>query len=236
MTKIYEALENAQKQRKGREPAEIPSPHPPISSSPHSPVSPSSHSPISSSTHSPISSSSHLSIPSFGMEEEMISLRHSIDSLLPGPGKRIIQFIGSTEGEGTSTIVREFARVSTLKFGETVLLMDADPDGSARRLFLNGNPVCGWNEVVQKGGPIDKALHRIENTSLFVTPVSRNSGLAYHTFDSPKMLTFLEELRKRFDLVLIDQHRPASPLTDWVFHKKLMALCSLSKRKRRAGP
>ena len=197
MTKIYEALENAQRDRKGLERPEVPP----------------SDGPMIPSLHTPIPSSSHLSIPSLDMEEEMISLHHSIDSVLPGPGKRIIQFIGSTEGEGTSTIVREFARVSTLKFGETVLLMDADPHGSARSLFFNQKPGCGWNEVVQNGDPIDKALYQIENTSLFVTPVSRASVLAYQTFDSPKMLTFFEELRKRFDLVLIDSS-PANTSPD----------------------
>jgi len=189
MTKIYEALENARRGRKGFERPEVPS------------------------SDGPIIPSFHPPIASLDMEEEMISLRHSIDSLLPGPRKKIIQFIGSTEGEGTSTIVREFARVSALKFGETVLLMDADRHGPARSLFFDGNPGCGWDEVVQKGDPIDKALYQIENTSLFVTPVSRASVPAYQTFDSPKMLTFLEELRKRFDLVLIDSS-PANTSPD----------------------
>jgi Mrp family chromosome partitioning ATPase len=189
MTKIYEALDNAQRGRKGLERPEV------LSSD--GPIIPSFHPPIAS----------------LDMEEEMISLHHSIESVLLEPRKKIIQFIGSTEGEGTSTIVREFARVSALRFGETVLLMDADPYGPARSLFFNQKPGCGWNEVVQKGDPIDKALYQIENTSLFVTPVSRTSVPAYQTFDSPEMLTFLEEVRKRFDLVLIDSS-PANTSPD----------------------
>lgn len=75
MTKIYEALEEAQKGRKGLEKPEIPS------------------------SHAPIIPSSHPPIPSLDMEEEMISLHHSIESILPDPKRRIIQFIGSSEGE-----------------------------------------------------------------------------------------------------------------------------------------
>ena len=43
----------------------------------------------------------------------MLHLYHTIESLLPDRKKRVIQFIGSAEGEGTSTIAREFARVAT---------------------------------------------------------------------------------------------------------------------------
>jgi len=48
--------------------------------------------------------------PQINVEEEMLCLYNNIDSLLPNIDKRIIQFIGSRQGEGTSTIVREFAK------------------------------------------------------------------------------------------------------------------------------
>jgi Mrp family chromosome partitioning ATPase len=172
MAKIYEALEEAQKGRKGLEKPEIPSSRPPI--------------------------------PSLDLEEEMISLHQSIDSILPEPKRRIIQFIGSSEGEGTSTIVREFARVSALKFGEVVLLMEADHHRPDQHLFFNLKPDHGWEEVVRNDEPIDKALYQIGKTSLFIAPISQTSAPNYQTFDSPKMAAFLEKLRNQFDLILID--------------------------------
>jgi len=138
------------------------------------------------------------------MEEEMISLHHSIESILPEPKRRIIQFIGSREGEGTSTVIREFARVSAIKYGKSVLLLDADRNHPSQHLFFNIKPEVGWEDVIQDDGPIDKALYQIGNTNLFIAPISQSSAPSYQTFDSPKMSAFLEKLRNRFDLIFID--------------------------------
>jgi protein-tyrosine kinase len=43
------------------------------------------------------------------MEDEMVGLYQSIDSLLSRSPQKVIQFMGSRGGEGTSTIVCEFA-------------------------------------------------------------------------------------------------------------------------------
>lgn len=75
MSKIYEALEHAEKELKGLE------------------------KPISSSPHFPIPTSSH-DVLGLEMEEEMIRLYQNIESLLPGSKKAVIQFIGSREGRG----------------------------------------------------------------------------------------------------------------------------------------
>ncbi len=58
--------------------------------------------------------------------EEMIGLFHTIDALLPGDGAKIVQFIGSQEGEGTSTVVQEFASVVSAQLNKAVFLLDAD--------------------------------------------------------------------------------------------------------------
>jgi capsular exopolysaccharide synthesis family protein len=193
VTKIYEALENARKGRKGLETPEIPSSHPPIISSSHPPILPSS--------------------PMLDMEEGMINLHQSIESILPEPKRRIIQFIGSREGEGTSTIIREFARVSAIKFGKSVLLLDADRNHPSQRLFFNIKPEVGWEDVMQDDGPIDKALYQIGETRLFISPVSQHSASTPPMIDSLQMDTFLKRLRQRFDLILIDSP-PATTSSD----------------------
>jgi Mrp family chromosome partitioning ATPase len=178
MTKIYEALENAQRGKKGLGKPEIPSSLPPILSSP---------SKLSESV----------------MEEE-IRLYQNMMALISDSGKKIIQFIGSCEGEGTSTIVREFSRVSAVKFNKSVLLLDADRRHPSQHPFFGIKPDCGWEEVVQGNGHIDKALYQIGATSLFISPISKNVAPAQRIFDSSQMDLFWEKLRERFDLILID--------------------------------
>ena len=83
------------------------------------------------------------------MEEEMLHLYHTIESLLPDQKKRVMQFIGSGEGEGTSTITREFARIAMMTLGQTVLLLDADRHNPTQHFFCNVSPDYCLDDVVQ---------------------------------------------------------------------------------------
>ena len=138
-----------------------------------------------------------------GLDKE-IRLYQNLSVLIPDSNRKIIQFIGSREGEGTSTVVREFARVSASKFGKLVLLLDADQYHPTQHLFFNIQPECGWQEVLQDNGPIDKALYQIGETRLFVSPSSRNFVSDLHTLNSLLIDDFWKKLRERFDLILID--------------------------------
>ena len=79
--------------------------------------------------------------------EKEFNVYQNLAALVPDPTRKIIQFIGSREGEGTSTVVREFARVSALKFGKLVLLLDADYHHPSQHLFFNIQPEFGWQDV-----------------------------------------------------------------------------------------
>jgi uncharacterized protein involved in exopolysaccharide biosynthesis len=64
-------------------------------------------------------------------EHEMVALAHVIDAELPGqPGRgRVLRFVGTREGEGTSTVVRAFARAASKRVGRTVLVLTAQDGG-----------------------------------------------------------------------------------------------------------
>ena len=102
------------------------------------------------------------------MEDEMIGLYQNINSLLSHFPKKVIQFIGSREGEGTSTIIHEFARVLA-KFNKLVLIVDADSRTLNQHLFPNikskYRPACllvsnGQFSDTQKFGTIWKKLRQ----------------------------------------------------------------------------
>ncbi len=145
------------------------------------------------------------------IEENMISLFHSINSFLPDSQKKVIQFIGSSEEEGTSTIVREFAAVSVNKFGQTVLLMDTNIEKPSQHLFFNINPIVSCEDVFRGDKPSDDALNQIENSGLFLTAVSNSVSSAAHIFESLKNSNFWKKMRD-FDLVLIDSPPAATSL------------------------
>ncbi|MFB3926924.1 MAG: CpsD/CapB family tyrosine-protein kinase [Syntrophales bacterium] len=179
MSKIYEALEQAQKEQKRILPG----------------------------------GSSPAGAPAVaGREDEMIGLYHSIETLLPGYERKSIQFIGSREGEGTSTIVRELALVAASKKSRTVLLVDEDRKNPKQHTYFGTTAEYSWENTIREGIPIEQAVYRTFSPNLFVTLVSRNAGFEAHSIN-PSMLTDLwERLTEAFDYILVDSPpMPSSP-------------------------
>jgi capsular exopolysaccharide synthesis family protein len=189
MGKIYEALEKAQRERRGQK-------KPPmfVVLPPGEP-------------------------PSTGFEvvaeKEMVTLSRSIDALLETSPRKVIQFIGSQAGEGTSTVVRDFAMVSAAKLGKTVLLLDADPRSPSQHLFFHLQPIFGWEEILRNKRTFKKAICRIGKTSLYVYPTPPGSASLPKALFSPGIKEFLEAAKEKFDLVLIDS-APASASPDGI--------------------
>ena len=138
------------------------------------------------------------------MEEEMIALYQSINSLRSSTQKnKVIQFM-STDGEqGTSTIVLELARVASLKYTKSVLLLDADLRKLDQEPF-NITLEHSLEETIRAGDPIDKALYQIADSSLFLSRLFKGSGSIRQFLDPSGIDDLLEKLRTRFDFIFID--------------------------------
>ena len=138
------------------------------------------------------------------MEEEMIALYQSINSLRSSTQKnKVIQFM-STDGEqGTSTIVLELARVAALKYTKSVLLLDADLRKLDQEPF-NITLEHSLEEIIRAGDPIDKALYQIADSSLFLSRLFKGSGSIRQFLDPSGIDDLLEKLRTRFDFIFID--------------------------------
>lgn len=178
MAKIFEALERAQRERMREE------------------------------DHAQVSSPGDSRIPlqgqrEIGMHQEMALLYQHIDSLLGSAPKKVIQFIAAKEGEGTSTIVREFARTSAMILGKSVFLFDADSPDS-RPTPASGQAEGGHEQGLADPDPTDPTGTRAAPPSTAVCLIPRNTfGIQKH-FYSPQIDSFWENLRQQFELVLID--------------------------------
>jgi len=138
------------------------------------------------------------------IEEEMIALYQSINSLRSSTQKnKVIQFM-STDGEqGTSTIVLELARVAALKYTKSVLLLDADLRKLDQEPF-NITLEHSLEETIRAGDPVDKALYQIANSSLFLSRLFKGSGSIRQFLDPSGIDDLLEKCRTRFDFIFID--------------------------------
>jgi len=144
------------------------------------------------------------SVHELNLEPEMTALYQSINSRLPDLSHKVIQFMSSRQGEGTSTIIRELAKVITTVMGRSVLLLDIDRRHANLRAFFDCSAPLELDEVVKGVLPLDQAICRVEDTSLFVSPLFQHSVLTPQKLGSEAADELWEQLRQRFEYVLID--------------------------------
>jgi Mrp family chromosome partitioning ATPase len=200
MSKIYDALQIAygEKLAAKNEPIEIPS--------------------VSVSSHSLLQIKSSSSIPRCYKESELMVMAQNIAALLPGPDKNVIQFIGSRKGEGTSTLVREFAMVSAEHSNKPVLLVEADLMQPCQYRAFGIEAKSPLDHVLKEGKALDGVVSQVDKSNLFLATLSSKvqSALTARTFFNPTDMWKI--VREQFSLILIDSS-PASVTAD------SMALC-----------
>jgi len=137
------------------------------------------------------------------ISETMTGLYHNIDSMLSESSTRAVQFIGSRPGEGTSVIVREFAKVVSRKMNRSVLLFDADPNAATQMCRFGITQELGWDSVIEHNTLAADLVHRIGSTQLFLSQIATNSTLSAvlgsMTFDM-----ILSDLKDRYGMILFD--------------------------------
>jgi len=134
-------------------------------------------------------------------EKRMVGFYQHVEALLPDVDKKVIQFIGSRRGEGTSIVVRQFAAISAFKMQKSVLVLDTDATNPAQHDLFNVHWEHSLDDVITDGGPIERAYCQVADPKLFVCLVSGNSIPPSQVLNGNGLL---EMFRTRFDLVLID--------------------------------
>ena len=136
------------------------------------------------------------------VEEEFINLYYTIHSMLNQKSGKVIQFVGSTDGDGTSTIVEEFGRVSTAELGKSVLLLRTHPDGHTEA-YPAEEPIASNLERLSDGASAEEVFSNRGEACFFVWSLAGSS--ASRTVKSAERFqTLLSKLREHFDLILID--------------------------------
>lgn len=139
-----------------------------------------------------------------GQNEDILILYQNIESALPNV-KKAIQFVACCQKAGTTTIVREFAKVCHHVFNRTVLLMeravDASFSGCETSLVVSADTA-----VNVEGHPleIDNCLNQIYDkrmTSHLITLSGESLSLI---FTSRDIGYFMNNIKLKFDYILVD--------------------------------
>lgn len=146
----------------------------------------------------------HVSLPRFHEDSKLLGLAQNIATHLPNPEQNVVQFISSQAGEGTSTLIREFALTVAQHNSKPVLLVEADfqQPSQARAFSLQAKPPLDY--ALKEGKPLNGVISQIEQSNLFLATLSTQflrsltKRSFFHSTDMWKAA------RSQFSLILID--------------------------------
>jgi Mrp family chromosome partitioning ATPase len=152
----------------------------------------------------PLTGYSPLLLSRFYEESDLLALAQNIAARLPNPDQNVIQFIGSRMGEGTSTLIREFALTAAKHSSRPVLLVEADfyQPSQNQAFAIEAKPPLEL--VLQEGKALDGVISRVEESNLFLATLSskiQRSLTDRSFFGSTDMW---KTAREQFSLILID--------------------------------
>ena len=184
MSNIYDALQSAQ----GKQLAEANK----LKAEPPSSLPP------------PLTGTSLPSTPRFHEESELLALAHTIAARLPNPNQRVVQFIGSGAGEGTSTLIREFGLTIARHNSKPVLLIEADRKhpAQAQAFAMEAKPPLDY--ALREGKSLDGVISQIEQSNLFLASLSSNFFRSLTDRSFSHSTDMWKALRSQFSLILID--------------------------------
>ena len=151
-----------------------------------------------------VSGRAPVSIQRFHEESELHALAQNIATRLPNPDQNVIQFIGSQAGEGTSTLIREFALTLGRNSSKPILLVEADfrQPSQAQAFALEAKP--SLNYAVREGKPLAGVVSQIEQSNLFLGTLSSDFFRSLTERSFFRSTDMWKALRSQFSLILID--------------------------------
>lgn len=151
--------------------------------------------------------------PDSFVAEQFRTLRARLDSLAAERPMRTIAITSSLPGEGKTTASINLALVSAMGVGRRILLVDCDLRRPKIHAALGLRPEFGLAEVLTDQATAERAICKVEGTSLEVLPVRGTPPNPAELLASGRMRTLLEELSRSYDLVILDTP-PALALPD----------------------
>ena len=135
--------------------------------------------------------------------EEYHRMKQLILNANPDRKIKTVLFSSSREGEGTSTVTRDFA-VTLASTGDTVLLVDANVRNPVLHDSFNLEKRTGLTELLTGGNSLNDAIKKTEIPNLSVITSGVPPANASSIFQSKLLDSLLEQLKQQADWVLFD--------------------------------
>jgi len=144
------------------------------------------------------------------LKQKLIAVYKSIESSLPDKSSPIITFVGAQSGEGTSTLVREFAKLASSDLGRKTVILDVEQGLGGHYDNFGVSPKDSLDMVVNGSLQLEDVLLPVKDGILFLGCLSTEEDSASTVVANPKFDDIMKRLREKFNLILFD----APPLND----------------------
>lgn len=192
MSKIYDALRKAERDRQGRKN--------------DSPIKPKR--PVKKSADTTKSSSQRDSEFLRGLEENfrrsLMTLRNAVESERRESESRTIVFTSAVKGEGKTTVISAFSRVLAIGGSQRLCIVDCSiRNPGLHRLFGVDNKQ-GIIDYLDGKVELQAIVHEIGNIDLIPAGVTADIDVSIPLFNSERMAQAVRQLSETYDYVLID--------------------------------
>ncbi len=139
-------------------------------------------------------------------------IRVNLDAVQDPP--KVIGIGGGKAGEGASTVTLGLAQVLS-EFGKKVVLVDTDLRTSTIRDYIETDHLyhTGMDSLLDGSIYLQEAVCQTDHDNLDVIPSLKKLTDPLQIIDLARVDHLFEELRKRYDVILVDLH-PLNELTD----------------------
>jgi len=136
------------------------------------------------------------------LEEKLHALHQQLWTTLGQPRSAIIAFAGVQGDEDASKLVSAFAQLAASRGKRNVLLLSTG--GTAESLSaVSLDMVQGWEEAID-AARVDDFLIPVKGINMYVGRLTSSEAALSTVLASPRFKDILADLRKRFDLILLD--------------------------------
>ncbi len=125
--------------------------------------------------------------------------------------KRVIAITSAIPGEGKTTTSICLGKTIAM-LGKSVVVVDCDLRRHSVSTSIGGDYKAGLIEVLQNKASLDSALYDGGRGVVYL-PITDGPVPSEHQFGTPRMAALLEELKTRFEVIILDT-APVLPIVD----------------------
>jgi len=130
-------------------------------------------------------------------------LRTNVEFNRKDPSANVMTLVSGGPGEGKSTTLVNLAYAFS-QSGMKTLIVDADLRRPRQHSIFKVSNSKGLTDYLSKGVPIDELIQPTKVENLQIVPSGKLPAGAIAMLNSRRMMTLIEELKTRYDMVLID--------------------------------